>query len=130
MARKLSGGGLTSNKLVRPGVKAGPANTNVVNPRGVSQYGYATGSEISRTGSYTTKNTSLPVNAGTMPQIEMGNKVAASTVCGVGGSRTIYRTGGQGVQGSVVPGNAKQGRDIFAQFPPETSSQSSLVRKR
>jgi hypothetical protein len=130
MPKKLiSGGGLTSNKLVRPGVKAGPPSTNKINPRGVSQYGYATGSMISD-GAYTIKNSALPVREGTAGQVAMGNKVAASTVCGVGGSRTIYRTGGQGTQGPVVPGNAKEGRSIFAEFPPETTSQSSLVRKR
>ena len=71
-----SGGGITSNKLVRVGVRAGPPSTNVVSPRGVSQLGYATGSRMNKTGSYTTENAALPVIQGTKPQVELGNKLA------------------------------------------------------
>jgi hypothetical protein len=128
--KKLSGGGITSNKLVRPGVRTGPASTNKIDPRGVSQYGYSTGSLMTGPGGFTSKNSALPVNAGTAPQVPMGNAVAASTVCGVGGSRTVMRSGSQSLHGTASGPAPVQGRDIFAQFPPETSSQASLVRRR
>jgi hypothetical protein len=37
--------------------------------------------------------------------VKLGNEVAATTVCGVGGSRTIYKTGTQDVQGAPAQGN-------------------------
>jgi hypothetical protein len=40
-------------------------------------------------------------SAPTFDPVRYGNEVAASTVCGVGGSRTIHSTGGQGRHGEV-----------------------------
>jgi len=130
MPKKVSGGGIQSSVVKKVGVRVGPAQTNKISPRGVSQFGYAAGSRMSKSGSYGTESSSLPVKAGTAPQVPMGNAVAASTVCGVGGSRTVHRTGSQDRHGSPVPGNAPQGRDIFSQYPPETTSKASLVHKR
>jgi hypothetical protein len=127
---KLSGGGIRSNKLVRPGIKSGRPSTNKINVRGVSQFGYSPGSIINKSGSYTTDNSALPVNAGTAAQVPMGNAVAASTVCGVGGSRTIYRAGTEAVHGSVVQGSPPGRRDILSEFGAEVSDKATLVRKR
>jgi hypothetical protein len=52
-------------------------------------------------------------------QPEMGNILAASTVCGVGGSRTIIATGGQGTHGPVAPGKPTPARDILREFGPD-----------
>ena len=126
-----SGGGYGSSQVVRPGIKTGPASTNKIDPRGVSQYGYATGSKIER-GNYTTQNSALPVNQGTMKQVPLGNQVALNVVgrAGPGAGREVHRSGSQGTHGSVVQGSAPQGRPIWPEFPPETSSQNSLVHKR
>jgi hypothetical protein len=72
---KLSGGGINSRVVKRVGIKTGPASSNKISPRGVSQYGYATGSMLTREHSYTTQNSALLVNAGTMPQVPLGNAV-------------------------------------------------------
>jgi hypothetical protein len=129
--KKLSGGGLTSNKLVRPGVRTGPASTNKISPRGVSQYGYATGAEIEWAGSHGTRNTALPVNEGTMKQVPLGNQVALNVKGGGPGTgRTVMRTGSQSLHGPVAGPAPIQGRSIFDQFPPEVTDKSPLVHKR
>jgi hypothetical protein len=125
----VSGGGISSNKLVRVGVRTGPANTNKISPRGVSQLGYATGSMMKGPGSFSSKNSALPINAGVASQVPSGNAVAASTVCGVGGSRTVYKTGTQMLHGKVAGPAPIQGREILGAFGPETSNRGSLVRK-
>jgi hypothetical protein len=127
--KPVSGGGINSNKLVRVGVKTGPPSSNIKSPRGVSQYGYSPGSTLRREGSFTTQSSALPVNAGTMPQVKMGNAVAASTKAGPGGSRQVLRSGGQGLHGPVHGPAPVQGRDILGAFGPETSNRGSLVRK-
>jgi hypothetical protein len=41
----------------------------------------------------------------------LGNKLAAKTVCGPGGSRDVHKSGSQGQQGAPAPGNPPaQGR--------------------
>ena len=131
--KKLSGGGITSNKLVRPGVRTGPASTNKISPRGVSQYGYATGSRISGTGSYTTENTALPVRAGAAKQEPLGNTIALNVKGGgPGAGRTVMRTGTQGLHGPVVQGSTPPGqpRDVLGAFGPEPTDRSPLVERR
>ena len=131
MAKTLSGGGITSNKLVHPNVRTGPASSNKMDPRGVSQYGYSPGSTMSKTGAFTTKNSAVPVNAGTMPQVEVGSKVALNVgKGGVGAGRTLYGQGGtQQMHGAPVQGQSPGRRDILSEFGREPTSQDSLVRK-
>jgi len=57
-------------------------------------------------------NTSAP----TFDPVPYGNAVSASTQCGPGGSRTIYKTGGQGVQGNPAPGNPPPRGELFPGF--------------
>jgi hypothetical protein len=129
MKKIISGGGLTSNKLVRPGVRTGPPSTNKIDPRGVSQYGYSTGSKLARAGSFTTENSALPVNAGTASQVPMGNAVALNVgKGGPGTGRTTYRSGYQAMHGQPV-GSPVRGREILGQYGPETSG-ASTVRRR
>ena len=51
-------------------------------------------------------------------QRPLGNEVAASTVCGVGGSRTVMRNSTQGTHGPVNPGQPNPGanKPIFPGF--------------
>jgi hypothetical protein len=130
MATKLSGGGISSNKLKRVGVKAGPASTNIISPRGVSQYGYATGSMLTREHSFTTKNSALPVNMGTMKQVPLGNQLAKNVGAGgPGAGRTVMARGTNAMHGAPVQGSTPAPRDILSQVGPE-SNPASLVRKR
>jgi hypothetical protein len=54
------------------------------------------------------------------PSVALGNSVAASTVCGPGGSRSVMPSGGQGQHGPVAGKPAPQGRDILGSFGPES----------
>jgi hypothetical protein len=123
---KMSGGGLTSNKLVRPGVKSGPANTNVVSPRGASQLGAAQSGKM-RQGAHTAVNTSLSVFERKAAEQPLGNAVALNVgKGGAGTGRTIYKSGYQGTHGNPDPGQSPGRRDILSEFGPE----SDQVRRR
>ena len=131
MAKIISGGGITGNKLVRVGVKGGSRSTQPVSPAGMSQYGTAQGGRIKGTGSFTGINSAKNVfEAKKADATPMGNAIAASTVCGPGGSRTVYRSGTNAVHGPVAGPAPIQGRSIFDQFPPEVTDKSPLVHKR
>jgi hypothetical protein len=93
--RLVSGGGINSRVVKSVGVRAGPPSTQKVNPAGVAQYGYATGDKLRPQGGHTGVNAAERVFQGTAPQVPSGNAVAASTVAGPGGSRTIYKSGVQ-----------------------------------
>jgi hypothetical protein len=84
MSKAKSGGGISSNKLVNPGVKSGSPTANKINPGGAAQLG-----------SSTIQNPT-PLVKGTMNQVPLGNAVAPSTVCGPGGSRSVSKPGSQG----------------------------------
>jgi hypothetical protein len=61
---------------------------------------------------------------GTLPT-KFGNEVAANTVCGVGGSRTIYSAGsqsGSGGHGPANPGNPRPvpSRHIIESYGPDS----------
>jgi hypothetical protein len=128
---KLSGGGISMNKNVSGKVRAGPPNTNLISARGVSQIGYATGSRMKEPGSFTTENSALRVKEGTAAQVPLGNQLATNVGGGGPGTgRTVMRTGSQSLHGSVAGPAPVQGRSVFAQFPPETTSRGSLVHKR
>jgi hypothetical protein len=131
MAKIISGGGITGNKVKSVGVRAGGPSTNKISPRGVSQYGYATGSRPNKSGGYSTENTALPVNVGTMSQVPMGNAIATNVgKGGPGTARTVMRSGSQMMHGAPAPGNAPPSRgDILSQYGRETSS-GSTVRRR
>src|SRR5262249_34919010 len=62
---------------------------HAISPRGVSQYGYATGSRMSSTGHYLTSNSALPVKEG---QGFVGPTPPAQGV-GPGGGRMVLRSG-------------------------------------
>jgi hypothetical protein len=131
MAKATSGGGITMNKNVRGKVYGGSRTTQVVNPRGLSQLGAAQGGKLTREGSFTGVNSSIPVFAGNKPAgTQLGN--AKATDIGKGGpgtGRSVMARGSQGVHGPVRGPAPIQGRDILGAFGPE-SNPASLVRKR
>jgi hypothetical protein len=91
-----SGGGLTSNKLVRPSVKVGQRTTGVVSVAATDMQGQA----------IAFARPDL-IKRQAQAAIPLGNAVAASTQCGVGGSRTVMRSGSQGFHGTANPGEPK-----------------------
>ena len=108
-----SGGGIRSNKVRQIGNRVGPPRTNVISPQAVTELGMATNWPRQ------------PLVKGTAPQVRSGNDVAATTVCGPGGSRTIYKSGYQDLHGKVSQGEGKiggnAGKDILSEFGPERS---------
>jgi hypothetical protein len=87
MTKPRSGGGLTSNKLVRPSVRTGPPNSRVVNPGGADQLGQH----------MTKASAATPLYGGTFSQVPSGNAVAKNVgKGGPGAGRTIHRSGSQG----------------------------------
>ena len=105
---KGSGGGLGMNKGVQPKYRTGDAN-KAIRPAGVAQIGVSQGSHV------TGKRSELPyrgisMKAGAALPSELGNKIATQAVCGVGGSRTIHKTGSQ--QGLVTRANSPRGRSF------------------
>jgi hypothetical protein len=101
MKKIKSGGGYNSNKRVETKVRAGPARTNIVDKTAVSHLGNAIGSHITEGGDV--KRPKYPIVKGTAPQVRSGNDVAASTVCGPGGSRNIYKTGRRERMARLIP---------------------------
>jgi hypothetical protein len=124
MANK-AGGGINSRNVVRPGVRNG-APARAQSPRGVSQYGSAMGNHATEGGGRTLKGGVETVPGRSMPSVKLGNEVAASTVSGPGGSRTVMRSGSQGQTGPAAGTPKPAGRDILSSF----GSDSPGVRDR
>jgi hypothetical protein len=123
MAKSMSGhrpaGGIASRQVVKKPVKTGVGNRGV-SVGAVGQLGHKQGSHTTE-GKETSYRGAGPIHQGpALRPAEMGNALAAKTVCGPGGSRTIYASGSQGQTGS---GGAEKpsGRDILGSFGPESS---------
>jgi hypothetical protein len=88
---KLSGGGITSNKLVKPGVKTASPTRDRVHVGKVSRIGVH---EVLAHG-----HAGAPLLTSIAPTSNAmhGNAVAASTRPGPGGSRTVRPSGHQGM---------------------------------
>ena len=127
---KLSGGGIGMNKNVREGVKGGSRTTRPVNVAGLSQLGTSIGSKLRGPERYTTQNSAKTFfESAKQAATPMGNTVAAQTVCGVGGSRTVYRTGTQQMHGAPVQGSTPAPRDILSEFGGESNPASAVKRR-
>jgi len=120
------GGGFTKRREV--GVRSGPPQTNVISKDAVMHIGQMRGTHVTEKGDL--KRPNYPLVERKAPDVRQGNAVAASTVCGVGGSRTIYKTGSQGTHGKVNPGSAPAAKDILSEYGPEHSSPASLLKTR
>jgi hypothetical protein len=76
------------------------------NPAGVSQFGQAQGNHVTTMGGGKTDYRGDPVNAGRGYQAPYGITDPVKAV-GVGGGRTIYKTGTQCQTGPVNPGDPR-----------------------
>ena len=85
---KVSGGGITSNKLVQVGVSGGSPRANVISPGGADQQGQAMGK----------RSAVQPLVAGTAAApVALGNAVATNVgPGGPGRGRTVKPSGSQG----------------------------------
>ena len=122
MSKAKSGGGITSNKLVRPGVRTGqPARRD--SPKGVSQIGSALGDHSTGDGKLL-KKAVVPIISGAMGgmgSMPLGNEVAKNVGGGgPGKGREVMRSGSQGVHGSPAGTTKPAGRDILSEFGPES----------
>jgi hypothetical protein len=105
MADKAAGG-IASKVVTRKPVRVGTQNRGL-DERAVSQIGQALGSHItSRRKELTGVAKPLNINAPAIAS-KLGNEIAAATKCGVGGSRTIMRSGAQGTHGAVDRGGPR-----------------------
>ena len=106
-----SGGGLGMNKVVhRSHGKTEPV-ANKYRPQGVSQWGQMQGAHVTREGDSNYRGEPKRGGKGYEPPGMISNPVSA---VGVGGGRTIYKTGSQCQTGSVNPGTPRPpGRGIL-----------------
>jgi hypothetical protein len=105
-------GGISSNKVVhRPHGKTEP-RTHAKHPSGVSQLGQSQGDHVTTHGGGKTDYRGDPVRAGRgyEPPGMISNPVSA---VGVGGGRTIYKTGTQDQYGNVAGTRRPAGRQIL-----------------
>jgi hypothetical protein len=103
-----SGGGIQSNKLVRPSVQTGDARTaRKMNPGAVDQLGQSL--HFRRD----------PLQQGTMPQVPLGNEVALNSKSSPGQGRTIHASGSQAQHGPVVGTHPGPTPDILREYGPD-----------
>ena len=101
------GGGIASNKVVhRPHGKTEPV-ANKYRPQGVSQWGQAQGTHVTRYGESPYRGEAKRGGKGYEPPGMISDPVKA---VGVGGGRTIYKTGTQDQHGQVAGSPRPQGR--------------------
>ena len=95
-----AGGGIHSRQVVREGVRTGKGNMGV-NPGYPSQLGNKIGAHSTDKGDLPPKP--VPMATKAMQTSELGNANAVKGI-GVGGGRTIHRSGQQAQHGPVHPG--------------------------
>jgi hypothetical protein len=92
------------NKNVQVPVKTGSGSKGI-SPGWAGQKGQAQSNHVTESGGKSTPYRGEPKFTGQNFQATpFGNEVAAKTVCGVGGSRDVYKSGSQGTHGPVAPG--------------------------
>ena len=120
----IPGGGAASNKITERPVKTGTGSRGT-RPAGVAMFGTMQGSHVTRGEESSYRGEPLHGGRSFQPT-KFGNEVSASTVCGVGGSRTIYSAGSQSASsghGPSNPGNPRpQARDILGPSPESRSN--------
>jgi hypothetical protein len=107
---KLTGGGIQSNKNVRPPVNTGAPNRGV-NPAYAAQLGRSLDPKvIART----------PENTKAMSTPKFGNEVALNVGAGgCGTGRTVMKSGSQMQHGPVAGTVRPAGADILSEFGPD-----------
>ena len=124
------GGGYGSRQHVETKVRTGTGSRGT-RPAGVAMFGTMQGSHVTRGEESSYRGEPLHGGRSFQPT-PFGNEVAASTKCGVGGSRTIYSSGsqsGSSGHGPSNPGNPRpQARDILGPSP-ESNRRSNPGRR-
>jgi hypothetical protein len=116
MRKARSGGGITSNKLVTTRAPKAEPRARAQSPSAVSKLGAMQGNHATGQG----RNVNVPppkldAGRGYQPPSGPTDNVAA---VGVGGGRTVYRSGSQGSTPVARP--MPPGRDILSEFGPES----------
>jgi hypothetical protein len=129
-SRGSAGGGANSRNVTERPVRYGtPAKG--VSPKGVNQIGTSRGNHaMDAPGRNFGRRDVEPIYGGNAPTNaaqKLGNE-AATKGLGVGGGRTIHRTGSQGLQGPVAGSTKPQGRDILSEYGSD--SPNVAARKR
>jgi hypothetical protein len=88
-----------------------------INPSGVAQLGALVGDHITHKGSTGYRGEELVRGKGYSGPVGPTDNVAA---CGVGGGRTVSKSGSQGLTGSGGAPEPK-GRDILSEYGPDSS---------
>jgi hypothetical protein len=115
MAKSKAGGGPNSNKVVRPSYRQGQQRERA-SKTGTAQLGQAQGNHVTGMGGETKRldYNGVPIfGGGAAFKSELGNAKAVATVCGPGGSRTVHRTGSQGMQGEPDRGNPMPAKELW-----------------
>jgi hypothetical protein len=105
------GGGIKSRNVAEKGVRTG-APRERIRHSGVAQIGQRVGNHVTNQGA-TGYGGINPFGAGQGYPSELGNTLAARTVCGPGGSREVMRSGSQGMTGAPAKGNPKPAGTLF-----------------
>jgi len=108
------GGGIKSRVNVSPGYRTG-APRERIRHAGVAQYGQAQGDHITEHGSTGYGGVKAHTNKPGL-QSDLGNRVAAATQCGPGGSRRVMGSGSQGLHGEAsgkVESAPRSGGDVM-----------------
>src|SRR5215469_784806 len=102
-----SGGGIGMNKVTHRSAGKVEPRANAYRPHGVSQYGQMQGTHVTRYGEAPYRGEPKRGGRGYEPPGMISDPVKA---VGVGGGRTIYKTGMQCQTGPVNPGNPPPNR--------------------
>jgi hypothetical protein len=119
--KKLSGGGIASNKRREVSVRTGKPETNRIIPAGVSQLGAMRG-DHSTERRQPSANPLVQLRDGKMLQVDAGNRRAVECPQGPGGGREVLRAGYQALSGKPVPGEVNRAPD-----PPATGSRGRKI---
>jgi len=118
-----SGGGITSNKLVHPGVRTG-APREGINPGYAGQIGGALGNKVMNQGKPVT-GAAEPMYGVAPYKSALGNEVAGNVgKGGPGTGRTVHRSGSQAQHGAATGNVGKPSlpADILSHYGPERRS--------
>src|SRR5215471_296120 len=122
--KKLSGGGIQSNKNVKVGVQTGGPN-RAINSAYPSQLGahFGNHSEKGDTG----KTGAVKMEAGSALPSKLGNELATNVgQGGPGTGRTVYRSGYQALHGAAVQGSTPKPVDILNQYGSDSHPQRRI----
>jgi hypothetical protein len=106
-------GGLKSKNITERPVRVGPG-ARAIDKNWVAQIGSSQGNHATMKSKILPDHRADPYGGPSFRPAPMGSTVAAQTVCGPGGSRTVMRSGQQGTHGNVNPGDPRPTRRSVA----------------